>query len=611
MKALLLKFSGGLLVAAIVCTVLTTTAQAATYTVLNTDDTGAGSLRQAMTDAEATPGVADTIDFAIPGVGPHTITPATQLPILRDTVIIDGSTQTGSSCGTLVPSLPASSNTPHTLQIIIDGSLSGTIFDFSGGNGGEDASGSVIKGFNIVNVAGYAGAIAVRPSSGAIADNVQINCNYIGTDITGTVSQSNEVGVYLYNTSGTVVTNNLLSGNNTATSINANATLHHNLVGTTASGLTALANSDNAGSFGGLAVVASNIISGNANGLYIFDTATVQSNYIGLNLAGSAAIGNANYGIRVERASNVLIGGLSSAQRNMVSGNGTNGIEAVAVTGGGDGCSDGYISNLTVSGNYIGTNLAGDMSSGFGNGSNGVMVHAYNPESCQASIDKVTIGYSGTSIPNTIVGNGADGIRIYSSDGGPEQYVGSSVQNVSTVANTIYGNAGLGINLATDGENNGTANTDLGPNVINSYLMTYTSDYANYYLNKPVINSTSYLGNQITVDYSFQAPGVTENLPSISPTNIVGYRLDFYINSGAQDGAYAGYSQGKTHLGSFIVDGSEANATHTFTSPVTLGANQNITVTSTVLWQVIPNPGTNCLGDIFGDGPPYTTQCEN
>src|SRR5258706_11084212 len=52
-----------------------TSVQAATYTVVNTNDSGAGSLRQAITDANANAG-ADTINFDTAGVfaTPRTIT---------------------------------------------------------------------------------------------------------------------------------------------------------------------------------------------------------------------------------------------------------------------------------------------------------------------------------------------------------------------------------------------------------------------------------------------------------------------------------------------------------------------------------------------------------
>ena len=51
---------------------------AATFTVTNTNDSGAGSLRQAILSANGTPGL-DTIQFAIPGSGVQTITLSTPL----------------------------------------------------------------------------------------------------------------------------------------------------------------------------------------------------------------------------------------------------------------------------------------------------------------------------------------------------------------------------------------------------------------------------------------------------------------------------------------------------------------------------------------------------
>ncbi|MGH9939103.1 MAG: FG-GAP repeat domain-containing protein, partial [Blastocatellia bacterium] len=72
---------------------LAPTAPQATFTVTNTNDAGAGSLRQAILDANANPG-ADTIAFNISG-GNLTITPATPLPLITDAVTIDGTTQPG------------------------------------------------------------------------------------------------------------------------------------------------------------------------------------------------------------------------------------------------------------------------------------------------------------------------------------------------------------------------------------------------------------------------------------------------------------------------------------------------------------------------------------
>ena len=75
---------------------------AATFTVTNTDDSGPGSLRQAIEDANTAVG-ADTIAFAIPGAGVHTITPLSLLPIIGSSVTIDGYTQPGSAPNTTRP----------------------------------------------------------------------------------------------------------------------------------------------------------------------------------------------------------------------------------------------------------------------------------------------------------------------------------------------------------------------------------------------------------------------------------------------------------------------------------------------------------------------------
>ena len=61
----------------------TASAAMATFTVTNTNDSGAGSLRQAILDANAQAGT-DTISFNIPGGGVHTIAPATPLPTITD-----------------------------------------------------------------------------------------------------------------------------------------------------------------------------------------------------------------------------------------------------------------------------------------------------------------------------------------------------------------------------------------------------------------------------------------------------------------------------------------------------------------------------------------------
>src|SRR5215217_2364555 len=71
--------------------VLASPAWAATYTVTNNADSGAGSLRQAIVDANATTGVADTINFDLGSAATITLT-SEQLPTITDAggLTIDG-----------------------------------------------------------------------------------------------------------------------------------------------------------------------------------------------------------------------------------------------------------------------------------------------------------------------------------------------------------------------------------------------------------------------------------------------------------------------------------------------------------------------------------------
>ena len=64
-----------------------------TYTVTTAADAGAGSLRQAIVDANKHAGP-DAIHFAI-GTGPRTIAVASALPTITDPLVLDATTQPG------------------------------------------------------------------------------------------------------------------------------------------------------------------------------------------------------------------------------------------------------------------------------------------------------------------------------------------------------------------------------------------------------------------------------------------------------------------------------------------------------------------------------------
>ena len=138
-----------------------TSASATSFVVINTGDTGQGSLRQAILDANANPG-ADDITFAIPGTRPLIISPSTPLPAITEQVSLDASTESGSSCAGSTP----------TLRVSIEGSSA------PAGTSGLTVSGGVgtlIKGF-IIRQFGGDGVSLSAPASGTT-----IECNSIGT----------------------------------------------------------------------------------------------------------------------------------------------------------------------------------------------------------------------------------------------------------------------------------------------------------------------------------------------------------------------------------------------------------------------------------------------
>lgn len=618
MKALLLKFSGGIFVAAIVCAFFATTAHAATFSVNTTDDgndanpgdgiceitiaTDDCGIRALIEETNALAG-ADVGNFNVPGAGVHTFIPGDPLgpnsgvayPQIVDTLTIDGSTQPGASCGTLVPTNLPGAGTEHTLLIEIDGS-NATIGTLTIGG---DAINSVLRGLVMNNSAEGSVSIGIYGYNVGFT-GVLIECNYIGTNVAGNtaITPANSNGINAYTPGGTVQ-NNLISGHKTNSDSGFGLTLYgegaiaqNNLIGTDSTGNNALSNQTgislptNDSDLTTPQHVSHNIISGNLqfgikNGqeTYGGTNALITGNYIGVGSDGGA-LGNGSDGIYSISASNFTIGGTTAQTRNVISNNGGNGIHVFAQGDDGSACNGSY--NGKITGNYIGTNTSGDVAAGFGNQQSGVAVNEIESNCSHGTISGHTIGGDVSGESNTIAGNTLDGVRIYQVPN-----TNTDVYNIAVLPNNIFGNGNLGVNLAADVGGTGTANTDLGPNVINSYLMSYPAAYANYFINHPVVNSSTYMGNQLTINYNFQANQADES--TVFQSDVVGYRLDFYINDDGQDGAYAGYAQGKRHLGSFIVNGSETNASHTFTSPVTPSSNYNITTTATVLWAA-PQP---------------------
>lgn len=91
-----------------------------TINVTSAANSGAGSLRQAILDANFTPGE-ETIAFSITGACPRIIILATPLPTITSTTTIDGFTQQGASANTHAADDPDGDNSVHCIGLFGDG----------------------------------------------------------------------------------------------------------------------------------------------------------------------------------------------------------------------------------------------------------------------------------------------------------------------------------------------------------------------------------------------------------------------------------------------------------------------------------------------------------
>lgn len=307
-------------------------ANAVTFTVTNTNDSGAGSLRQAITSANGTSAL-DTINFNIAGGGVKTISPLTPFPDITAPVIIDGTTQTGWSVGNLV--------------IEIDGTNAGANTDgLSFFNIPDTAATSIVRGLaiNRFTSAGIASQVA---------SNITIEGCHIGTDPTGTIARGNFLGLLLQRTIGSFLSINITIGGNTAAERNvisgntflgirvfggALYNITGNYIGTDKTGTIALG--DQVGveitgtniTVGGAAASLRNIISGNAGRGLVLNGGdnVVQGNYIGVAADGVTPLGNTGTGLQIigngQTNNDHTIGGLNSGEGNIIAYNGGDGV---------------------------------------------------------------------------------------------------------------------------------------------------------------------------------------------------------------------------------------------------------------------------------------------
>jgi hypothetical protein len=384
------------------------------YAVTTLTDSGTGSLRAAITAADAASGTSD-ITFSVPG----TIALASALPAITGDVTIDGTT-----APTYI------SGGPPVVEIDSAGSAG---LDFASGS-----AGSALLGVAVDDASGNGVTLD--------ADSITVNDDYIGLDIVGTAdgnhgdgifvaadSSSDSIGLNSSGDSGTVA--NVISGNTGSGLVlsgSSDDTVVANRIGTNAAGAVAIANggdgilltegaSDNeiggtddtdagtghvnnpTGRLGTETPVfvvppLGNLVSGNGgDGVGIEAGSqhnTLNGNFIGTAADGDAALGNVGNGVDIDGANSNALVGCTAADNpfvyyNVVSGNQANGLLVTNADG------------TVVQGNFFG--VGANNTAVLGNGGNGIEVNGSS---------RNTLVGGPIPLGNVAAGNALNGIDV-------------------------------------------------------------------------------------------------------------------------------------------------------------------------------------------------------
>jgi titin len=595
----------------------------AIFSVTNNADNGAGSLRQAMLNINASALAGPhTIDFSgmtATSAG-QTITLSTDLPVLTKPTIIDGSTAPLYGTGTYVWikgvtnvfSFTNSGANGSTIRAIVMTKtssygvyLSGVSninvegcwigLDNTGAIPGGAASNKIgSHGIYINNstfitiggttaaqrnvIGGINGATSNAIHIDGSASNITIIGNYIGLNTLGTAARANpNYGIYATTSSNIFIGGSNSSSRNVISSSAkegiyldkiTTGTISGNYIGTNAAGSAAVANalhgitvanSSSGITIGGTTLGTGNVISGNtASGINIITLShgtTIKGNYIGLNAAGTAALSNGTHGIFSTAVNNLVIGGSSNSERNIISGNGN----AAAENGISIDNSTGHV----IKGNFIGTNANGLAA-----------IPNYDSGISLTAVSGLTIGGSNFMDRNVISGNGAGGGKfgLYASNMDASTITGNFI-GVDSTGNAGLANTNNGASIQSGSDNNTWTsnvfgkNTNMGLELLNSTANTFYGNKFGLGYDGTTCVGNGTVGLRIGTSSTSNTIGGTaagqRNYISCNGDNAL--MVDQNANSNIIKGNYVGsdvtglVAKGNSAVGIFVFENSNSN----------------------------------------------------
>lgn len=479
------------------------------YVVSNTNDSGTGSLREAITAVNSSSSSQYSgITFSVAGV----ITLASDLPAITKRVLIDGGTAPGYIAGntTTAPLVAVNFNNVASGFNFNSGSSGSGIYALS--IYGSNSNGVTLNASNITLLRNYIGLNLSGASGGNAGDGIYIaaasinnvigsNPNSISGLYSNVISGNTLNGIRIYGSAGNRIQANAIGTNPAGTAAIGNrnngilVTYYavDNSVGGTAYVDNATGQTNNpTGNKGTVPIVSiapplGNLISGNTrNGVLIdggSELTVLSGNFIGTNNVGTAAIGNSLNGVHIDRANNNQLIGCTFEDNpfiyyNVLSGNGVNGLRVTDSNG------------VLVQANFFGAGA--NNASMVPNAQDGILV------------DGTSAGVQvGGVIPlgNVSAGNGRDGIRVAGSasgfttfntfgglyafqgaapNGGNGITIDSTGLNNLIRTNVMSGNVGHGIYLTANATNVTVDPNVVGPNTEGTAALTGTSATGGY-----------------------------------------------------------------------------------------------------------------------------------